>query len=110
MAPPRRGLKEVKYEQKRFDIEVIGGQNDFEEHLLVNGDKFLIPFRNISGSLARLIRRGFVTRWKRIGLMVITVLENLYYVAKGRWASVSLSQSLQKCGESVPFSEQGRSH
>jgi hypothetical protein len=42
--------------QKWLDIKIIGSEDDFEEHFLINGYKLLVPFRDIGRSLARLVR------------------------------------------------------
>lgn len=44
--------------QQRLDIEVVGGEDDFEKHLLINGDELLIPFADICGAFAGLILVG----------------------------------------------------
>lgn len=66
--------------EEGLDVEVIGGQDDLKEHLLVHIDEFLIPITDISGSLAILL--SFVGgRWGVRSVMT-TVLEDLE--AKGR--------------------------
>ena len=41
--------------QKGLDVEVVGGEDDLEEHLLVDGDEFLVPLANVRRPLARLV-------------------------------------------------------
>lgn len=41
--------------QERLDIEIICGKDDLEKHLLVNSDKLLVPFADISCPLAGLV-------------------------------------------------------
>jgi hypothetical protein len=38
--------------EERLDIHVVGGKDDFEEHLLVNLHEFLVPLLDIRGLLA----------------------------------------------------------
>ena len=64
--------------QKRFDVKIVGGKNDLEEHLLINCDELLVPFADISRSFAGLVL-ALVCIWRRQGLttMVLAILENL---------------------------------
>ena len=41
--------------QELLDVEVVSRQDDLEEHLLIDGDKLLVPLRDIGRALARLI-------------------------------------------------------
>ena len=57
--------------QKRFDVKIVGGKNDLEEHLLINCDELLVPFADISCSFAGLVLALVCTT------MVLAILENL---------------------------------
>lgn len=57
-----------------LDIKVIGGQNDFEQHLLVNLHELLVPLIDICGLAARVI---IVTGAWGVALVVSAPLENL---------------------------------
>jgi hypothetical protein len=69
--------------QKRLDIQVVGRQNDLEQHLLVNGDELLVPFADVCRALAGLIlilvgvgsRQGLST-------MVLAILQDLNCVGR----------------------------
>ena len=63
--------------QQRLDVEVVGGQDDFKKHLLINCDKLLVPFANIGCPLSVLVRVCFVGGWQRLATMVLAVLQNL---------------------------------
>jgi hypothetical protein len=41
--------------QQRLDIEIICGEDDLEQHLLVNSYELLVPFADIGCPLAGLI-------------------------------------------------------
>ena len=41
--------------QEGLDIQVVGGENDLEKHLLVDSDEFLVPLADVGCSLARVI-------------------------------------------------------
>lgn len=64
--------------QKGFDVKIVSGKNNLEEHLLINCDEFLVPFANIRCSFARFIL-ALVCVWsrQRLTTMVFAVLENL---------------------------------
>jgi len=69
--------------EKRLDVEVVGSQDDLEEHLLINCDELLVPLADISGALARLILVliGVGTR-ERLATVVLAVLQNLLQHAR----------------------------
>jgi hypothetical protein len=62
--------------QQRLDVEVVGGEDDLEQHLLVDGDELLVPLADVRRPLAvvvlRLVRRG-----ERLAAVVLAVLEHL---------------------------------
>lgn len=64
--------------QKRFYIEIVGGEDNLKQHLLVHGDEPLVPFRNICCSFTSfvliLVR---VCTWQWLSTMVFAVLEDL---------------------------------
>lgn len=41
--------------QEWFDVEIVSGQDDFKEHLLINCNEFLIPLADVGGALASFI-------------------------------------------------------
>ena len=64
--------------QERLDVEVVGREDDLEEHLLIDSDEFLIPLVNVGGALARIILVLLgVSCGQRLAAMVLAVLENL---------------------------------
>ena len=63
--------------QQGLDIEVVSSQDDFEQHLLINGDKFLVPFANIGRSLSVLIRVGLIGSRQGLVTVVFAVFQNL---------------------------------
>ena len=60
------------YEQQRLDVEVVGRQNDFKKHFLINSNKLLIPFADIGCTLASIII-VCVGSWDRFPPVVFTV-------------------------------------
>src|ERR1700731_4925963 len=70
--------------QKRLDIEVISGQYNFEEHLLVHIDKPLVPLRDLSSAFPRLILVLIsVCGGKRFSTVMLAVFENLFTTREG---------------------------
>lgn len=64
--------------QQRFDIEVVSGEDDLEEHLLINGDELLVPLANISCPFSRVILvRIRVGSGQRLALVVLAIFEDL---------------------------------
>lgn len=64
--------------QKGFDIKVVGSKNNLKEHLLVHGDKLLVPFADISSSLAGLIlTRLGVSGGEDLVSVLLAVLQDL---------------------------------
>ena len=45
--------------QQGLDIQVIGGENNFEQHFLIDSDKLLVPLANVRCALACLILTCF---------------------------------------------------
>ena len=76
---------EVKSIQKRLDVEVVGGEDNLEKHLLINSDELLVPFADICGALAGvvLVLVG-IGRRKRLAAMVFAVFENLVMYVSNR--------------------------
>jgi hypothetical protein len=63
--------------QEGFDIKVICSKDNLKEHLLVDGDKFLIPLANVCGAFARFVRWGLIAGGEGLCLMVIAILKDL---------------------------------
>ena len=63
--------------QEGLDIKVVGSEDDLKQHLLVHGNELLIPLRNISCALARLIL-VVISSGKRLSTVVLAVLQNLF--------------------------------
>ena len=63
--------------QQGLDIEVVGGKDDLEQHLLINGDKLLVPFTDIGRSLPVLVRVGLVSGGQGLAAVVFAILQNL---------------------------------
>jgi hypothetical protein len=64
--------------QERLDIEIVGGQDDLEKHLLVDSDKLLIPFADIGGAFASFVLWFGVCGRKSFTSMMFAVFEDLY--------------------------------
>lgn len=64
--------------QEGLDVKVVCGENDFEQHLLVNSDELLIPFTDVGCALACLIL-GLVRVCigKRLSAMMLAVFQDL---------------------------------
>lgn len=68
--------------QKRLDVKVIGSKDDLEEHLLIYSDELLVPFADISSTLAGVVAvRVGIGCGERIAAVVLAVLQNL--ISKG---------------------------
>lgn len=61
--------------EKRLDVEVIGGKDYLEEHLLINIDELLVPFGDVCRPLSRLF--GVFSAWCGVSSVVLAVLQNL---------------------------------
>jgi len=66
------------YINQRLDVEIIGGYDDLEEHLLVNRDEPLVPFANIRRSLSAVVRAALISSLQRLAAVVFAVLQNLF--------------------------------
>lgn len=44
-----------KHAQQRLDVEIIGGEDDLEQHFLINANELLVPLADISRPLASLV-------------------------------------------------------
>ena len=64
--------------QERLDVEVVGREDDLEEHLLVHGDELLVPLADVSSALARIIVICRVSGGQWLAPVVLAVLEDLY--------------------------------
>ena len=64
--------------QQGLDIEVVGGQDDLEQHLLINSDEFLVPFTDIGRSLSVFVCVGLICRRQGLAAMMFAVFQNLY--------------------------------
>jgi len=61
--------------EKLLDVEVVGSEDNFEEHFLVDSHEFLVPILDVGRLLARI---GLVIgSSRRIGLVMLAPLENL---------------------------------
>jgi hypothetical protein len=60
--------------EERLDVEVVGGQNDLKEHLLVDLHELLVPFLNVGGLAARVV---LVTSGGRIVTVVCAPFKDL---------------------------------
>ncbi len=66
------------YVQQRLDVQVVGGENDLEKHLLIHGDELLVPLADVGSTFASLVLALVcISRWQRLAAMVFTVLEDL---------------------------------
>lgn len=63
------------YIQERLDVEVVGSQDDFEQHLLIDGNELLVPLRDVRGSLSRLFDLVGGRSW--VASVMATVLQDL---------------------------------
>ena len=63
--------------QEGLDIQVVRSEDDLEEHLLVDGDEFLVPFADISRPLAGVIIVRGIGSGQRLSTMVLAVFEDL---------------------------------
>lgn len=61
--------------EKRLDVEVVGRQDDLEEHLLVDLDELGVPVRDVGCASARLL--GVICGCGRVAAVVRAVLEDL---------------------------------
>jgi hypothetical protein len=70
--------KEEKNKQKRFDIEIVGGENDLKQHLLINCDELLVPFVDISSAFAGLVLIG-IRLWcgQRLATVMFAIFKDL---------------------------------
>jgi len=61
--------------QQRLDVHVVCGEDDLEEHLLVDLHELLVPVLDVGGLLARV---GIVVLgWGRVVLVVVAPVEDL---------------------------------
>ena len=58
-----------------LDVEIVGGQNDLEQHLLVDLHEFLVPLVNVGGLLARV--GVVVVGGRRVLFVLATPLDDL---------------------------------
>lgn len=77
MSGDERNAVVCKNAQKSLDIEIVGGKDNFEKHLLINGDELLIPLANVSCSLPSLILRVSFCCRKRLSSMMLAVVKDL---------------------------------
>jgi hypothetical protein len=61
--------------EERLDVEVVGCQDDLEEHLLVDLDELGVPVRDVGCASARLL--GVICGCGRVAAVVRAVLEDL---------------------------------
>ena len=62
--------------QQRLDVQVVRREDDLEEHLLVDGDEFLVPLADVRCPLAVLVLR-LVRGRELLAPMVLAVLKDL---------------------------------
>lgn len=55
MSDDRRETVTCKNVQESLDVKVVCSKDNFEQHLLINGDKLLIPLANVSRPLPSLV-------------------------------------------------------
>ena len=66
--------------QERLDVKVVRGEDDFEEHLLVDRNELLVPLADVRCPLAVLILTLLRLRCReRLAAVVFAVLEDLGY-------------------------------
>ena len=71
----RKNASEIEDAQERLDVQVVGGEDNLEEHLLVDGDELLVPLRDVGRTLARVV---VVTLSRaRVFLVVVTPFNDL---------------------------------
>lgn len=71
-------IKRNDHSQERLDVEVVGSENDLEQHLLVDGDELLIPFTDVGRALACLVLTLVRVRTgKRLSAMMFAVFQDL---------------------------------
>lgn len=71
-------LIRVENSQEGLDVEVVGSENDLEQHLLVDLNEFLVPLGDVGGTLAGIIvGRIGISRGERIIAVMIAILEDL---------------------------------
>lgn len=64
--------------QERLDVKVVRGEDDFEEHLLVDRNELLVPLADVRCPLAVLILTLLRLRCReRLAAVVFAVLEDL---------------------------------
>jgi hypothetical protein len=63
--------------QQGLDVEVVGGEDNLEQHLLINGDELLVPFADIGRSLPVLVRVGLIGGRQGLATVVLAILQNL---------------------------------
>lgn len=68
----------MRRSQEGLDVEVVCGENDLEQHLLVDSDKLLVPFADVGRALACLIL-GLVRvcAGKRLPAVMFAVFQDL---------------------------------
>lgn len=69
--------------EEGLDVEVVGSEDDLEEHLLVYGDELLVPFADIGGAFSGLVLvLVCIGRRERLATVVLAVLKNLLQDAR----------------------------
>ena len=64
--------------QEGLDIQIVRSEDDLEEHLLVDGDEFLVPLADVRRPLARLVLVLLrVCGGQGLAPVVLTVFKNL---------------------------------
>jgi len=63
--------------QQRLYVEIVSSQDDLKQHLLINGDKLLVPFADVSCSLSVFVRVGLIGSRQRLATVVLAILQNL---------------------------------
>lgn len=78
----------MRHSQEGLDVEVVCGENDLKQHLLVDSDKLLIPFTDVCRALACLVL-GLVRvcAGKRLPAVMFAVLQDLTesVVSQAQW-------------------------
>lgn len=92
---PRRNVHCLAANVKQaLDVKVVGREDNFKEHLLIDLDELGIPLRDVGRTAAHLIR--VVRRHRRVVAVVATVLEHLRQLGPTRVRSTHLGQHTRR--------------
>lgn len=92
--------------QEGLDVEVVGSEDDLEEHLLVYGDELLVPFADIGGAFSGLVLvLVCIGRRERLATVVLAVLKNLW---KGKECCCKATELGRKLSALLPSSRRSK--